>query len=347
MNSKEYSTVQKMITIAPMVLWVMVNFLIFLQTWENGGSGMFVFAQFTLISSSLFLYGKYVFPSFLRDLSLGHAKWGKLFASIAGIFLLGLIAYFILTEGLGIVLEMPARNKNFKMRPMAGWVVIFFIGIILTSSIQLSSYFYNKSLAQAEALSHKLKTELGLLKNQINPHFLFNTLNNIYGLAFLKDGRAETMVAKLSGIMRYMLQEGAKDKVSLQKEKELISQYLELERLKHERELNIDFYHEGIEDSLQFPPMILINFVENCFKHGDIGTNPDGWIRISMVVEDGKLIFTSTNSTQPRIEKILYEQQGIGLTNSRKLLAAYYPEKHELKTLLEAETFTLELKIEL
>jgi LytS/YehU family sensor histidine kinase len=192
-----------------------------------------------------------------------------------------------------------------------------------------------------------METELKLLKTQISPHFLFNTLNNIYGLAYMKDDRAADMISKLSKIMRYLLDEGDQPSVSLAKERDLIEHYLSLQLLKHEAAKNVDFYHEGVQHRQRIVPMVLINFVENCFKHSDLETNSAAWIKISLEVEDNELHFVTENSVRKDLKETSLGRKGIGLANSLKLLEANYPNKHEVEINQTDQVYQLDLKLSL
>ena len=127
----------------------------------------------------------------------------------------------------------------------------------------------------------------------------------------------------------------------------MIQHYLNIQLLKHEDSLNVDFYHAGITNSHMIAPMILINFIENCFKHSDLETNTEGWIKISLEVDNNELIFRTENTFKEDLEGISKNHMGIGLTNSLKLLKANYPEKHEVDITKENHIYQLNLKIKL
>ena len=196
------------------------------------------------------------------------------------------------------------------------------------------------------AEADKVKAELALLKNQINPHFLFNTLNNIYGLVHMNDARAPEMIAMLSKILRYLLYDCGEARVSLRKEKELIENYLKLQAMKSKSVADrIDFYSDGIADTHTIAPMLLINFVENCFKHSDIETSEEGWVNISLEVSDNQLHFTTRNTL--KLVETKSRRSGIGLSNTRKMLEGEYEGKHSLMAGPVQEFYEIDLKLEL
>jgi LytS/YehU family sensor histidine kinase len=184
---------------------------------------------------------------------------------------------------------------------------------------------------------------LKFLKAQINPHFLFNTLNNIYSLAYRQDANAAPMIATLSKIMRYHLYEGSWERVSLKKEADMLQDYIALQRIKYGDELRVDFYIEGIGPQHEIAPLLLITFVENSFKHGDAESNKDAWVNVSLSVEDGVLHFSVENSFQ----KPKSQAEGLGLKNAARLLDLAYPGRSSLETKSDNGVFSVQLTIEL
>jgi len=255
--------------------------------------------------------------------------------------LLGLIASILLR------LFMPMQDN--LPPPFLGillWLAFTSVGLIMISTSAYTNYFYGQKLVAVQAEADKVKVELQLLKSQINPHFLFNTLNNIYGLVHMNDPRAPQMISMLSKILRYLLYDCGEARVSLRKEKELIENYLQLQAMKSQSIADrIDFYSDGITDAHTIAPMLLINFVENCFKHSDIETSEEGWINISLEVSDHQLHFTTRNTLKPVEPKI--KPGGIGLSNTQKMLAGEYHDKHSLIAGLVQDFYEIDLKLDL
>jgi sensor histidine kinase YesM len=258
---------------------------------------------------------------------------------------MGIYAHTIMAE----VLELTQIRERYapKFVRVGLWLMMVLLGIIFMASIRVARVYYLKAVQKIEYKAQRAEAELKLLKSQISPHFLFNTLNNIYGLAYLRDERAAEMISKLSKLLRYLLYDCEQHKVPLSKEKDLIEHYLSIQLLKHEDSRNVDFYHAGITSNNMIAPMILINFIENCFKHSDLESNPQGWIKISLEVENNELNFRTENTTREVIEEIPIDRKGIGLTNSLKLLKANYPGKHEVEITREDHVYQLDLKMTL
>lgn len=176
---------------------------------------------------------------------------------------------------------------------------------------------------------------------------MFNTLNNIYSLAYLKDDRAAPMIARLSGMLRYMLYECTDTRVPLSKEVDFLKSYIDLQAIKAESALSIDFYAENVSESDEIAPLILINFVENAFKHTHWETQPNAWLNIHLeVTEDKTLIFEVANSKKDAT-KSNSKHQGIGLDNTKKQLELNYTNHHTLDITEETDSFTVLLKINL
>lgn len=223
-------------------------------------------------------------------------------------------------------------------------VNFFFLGI--TSLYKFVEFWFDNIRIREQLRSDKLEAELNFLKTQINPHFLFNILNNIYTLAYMKDDKAAPMVAKLSEMMRYMLYECGENRVLLSKEISLLQHYVDLQLLKVESHVNVDFYTEGIRNEHVIAPLLLVSFVENCFKHGDLDINPNGWIAIHAEVDDkNELWFSAANSS--RVIPTNEHSKGIGLKNVKRQLSLHYPKAHRLE-ISETETeFKVDLYIDL
>jgi sensor histidine kinase YesM len=189
----------------------------------------------------------------------------------------------------------------------------------------------------------KLQAELSYLKAQINPHFLFNTLNSIYALAIDKSDHTATAVVKLSGMMRYVLSEAHRDLVSLQKELEYISGYIELQRLRLDDSVQLHFAITGEVRDLRIAPLILIPFVENAFKYG-VNPEEDSNISIGIDITGDELHLSVLNhkvTVQPA------EESGLGISNTRHRLSLLYPGQHDLHISDTPESFFVSLNMKL
>jgi two-component system, LytTR family, sensor kinase len=192
----------------------------------------------------------------------------------------------------------------------------------------------------------KLKeTELKLLKSQIHPHFLFNTLNNLYSLALEKSDKTPDLIIKLADMLSYIIYDCNSEKVPLTKEIDFINSFLELQKVRYDT-CNITFNVDGELNGKQIAPMIIHTFVDNCFKHGAEKDSGNPWIRISILVSGGILLFTSINSTIVDNESVR-KVAGIGISNAMKRLDLIYRGRHDLVIDNSVDRYSVSLKIEL
>jgi two-component system LytT family sensor kinase len=194
-----------------------------------------------------------------------------------------------------------------------------------------------------EAERKRLATELQVLKGQLNPHFLFNTFNNLYSLALAKSDKTAVVIAKMSDMFHYILYECNAIEVPVSKELKLIEDYIELEQIRYSDRLSITFDKKIGNKNYLIPPMLLYSFVENCFKHGS-SQDPDlPWIRISLQVRNNHLTFEAANNI-PNNYKGGYAE-GVGLLNGKRRLELMYPLNHQLVINAENNEFYVKLDI--
>jgi two-component system, LytTR family, sensor histidine kinase AlgZ len=193
-----------------------------------------------------------------------------------------------------------------------------------------------------ELENEKLTAELTFLKAQINPHFLFNTLNNLYYLAFTNSPNTTEVIAKLSQMMRYMIYDSNHEKVLLNKEIEYIENYIDLEKLRLNNQIPIHFEVSGEVNQVKIVPLILITFLENAFKHGVTNNATDAYILVKLFIENQELIYTVENS---KLNNTLHEKSGIGLQNVRRRLDLSYANKYRLEVQDEEKSYKVCLKL--
>lgn len=194
-----------------------------------------------------------------------------------------------------------------------------------------------------ELINQRQASELALLRSQVNPHFLFNTLNNIYSLVYQKSDEAPEAVMKFSSIMRYVLYDSTSDKVFLEKEIEYLRSYIELHELRFKKPGLVSLSIEGRTEGITIAPMLLITFVENAFKHGCKNRQPG--IVISLRIEEGNIRFEVCNyiNRNQKTQDEIYS--GIGLTNLKRRLELIYPGKYNLEIDGDEEQYKVNLLI--
>ena len=195
-----------------------------------------------------------------------------------------------------------------------------------------------------EVENEKLTAELNFLKAQINPHFLFNTLNNLYYLAYSKSENTTEVIAKLSQMMRYMIYDSNHPKVLLSKEIEYMRNYISLERLRLNDQIPIKFDVKGSTENVWITPLIFITFLENAFKHGVSNSNPKAWVNITIDLRDHECIYSVENSRGAE-QKDGSEKSGIGLQNVKRRLELSYPGKYKLVTEDTREKYLVKLNL--
>ncbi len=224
---------------------------------------------------------------------------------------------------------------------------IFYLG--LSFAYCFSRGWVKTEQQKAALVEEKLSTELNFLKAQINPHFLFNTLNNLYSLANKSDSpELSEGISKLSNLMRYMLYESNNEKVPLNSEIEYIQSFIEIQKLRlaEEDDFIIQFNIEGETDHILIAPMLMIPFVENAFKHG-INFKDSSIIKIELKISYNQLIFSVFNSNYKVDNELEKGKSGIGLENMKRRLELLYPNGHALEIKEEDEVHGAILKLNL
>lgn len=218
------------------------------------------------------------------------------------------------------------------------------IKIILTAPffVMLLTWFYQQWKWLKTLESKKAKAELSLLKSQINPHFFFNTLNNLYGLIIEKSDDAPTVVLTLSDLMRYTIYMGKEDLVSLKDEIAYLKNYIELHRIRYRKTVDIVFHHTEVTN-YQVAPLLFIIPLENAFKHGVESLTENGFIYIRMSVDNGLIHFEIENNFE---ETEANKSVGIGIDNLKQRLALLYPNKHKMQIEVKDSVYKFNLKIE-
>ncbi|OXA98610.1 hypothetical protein B0A75_14290 [Flavobacterium oncorhynchi] len=191
--------------------------------------------------------------------------------------------------------------------------------------------FYKNQQHLSKVEEEKKSMELKTLKNQLNPHFLFNTLNNLYTLTLKKDDKAPEVIAKLSEILDFVLYRCNEDYVSIEKEIALIENYIALEKLRYsENRLDISFTKD-IQESNKISPLIVLTFIENAFKHGVINETEKASIRLKLESKKQQIIFSIENTKPQNDFAAISNKSKIGLINVRKQLDLLYPKKHKIE----------------
>lgn len=278
---------------------------------------------------------------------LTRRKWFWYILAIVGALIIILAIPKLFEEAIRAEMPESARGKMRRHKgsfyPFTGYTAVFFLVLTVSTCTKVIQEWLGVEKKNREIETEKLATELSFLKSQINPHFLFNTLNNIYSLALVKSDKTADAVLKLSAIMRYVISETKRYTVPLEKEIQFIKHYIELQKVRLTDKVTIKLDIEGNTDIIEVPPLILIPFVENAFKYG-ISTKEPSQISFRIVVKDRSLTFTSQNHIFP-LSLGNEENTGIGLKNTKRRLELLYPGKHEFKVMDENGDFFVNLTL--
>ena len=225
-----------------------------------------------------------------------------------------------------------------------GNTVIFLLVFVFSTGIKVINQWLRSEQRNKEIASEKLQAELSFLKAQINPHFLFNTLNNIYALASAQSELTAPAVMKLSSIMRYVLTEAKNDLVPLEKEILFTTHYIELQKMRLTDKTSIDFTINGDPLGRQIAPLLLLPFVENAFKYG-ISTRECSPIRILLDIQADSLYFCISNHKHFNSTLRMADNTGIGISTTKRRLDLLYGERSELTIDDKSNEFSVQLKI--
>jgi tetratricopeptide (TPR) repeat protein len=237
--------------------------------------------------------------------------------------------------------QLQISNKNVQLQKKNRYILLSSIIILLLISICGTIYLIYRNKNKLIALN--------LLKAQIHPHFLFNTLNNLYALTISKSDQSPEVVLELSQILRYILYECNTATVNLEKEIRMIERYISLEKIRYQNQLEINMEIDGDLSKFNVAPLLILPLVENSFKHGISKLMEDGWINISARARQDEFIFKISNNKLPEDTSNAQSSVfgNIGLLNIRKRLHFLYPRRHELKIINEGEIFIVVLKIKI
>lgn len=278
---------------------------------------------------------------------------GKYLQLVFGIFI-----FILLTALFSFLISQwfitPYRDSQGLAAPSKNIFIGFLAGLRgsntvagFAAAIKLVKYWYFKKEENAKLEKEKLTAELEVLKGQVHPHFLFNTLNNLYSLILQQSKEAPDVVLKLSSILRYVLTECQQEMIGLAKELAILNHYISLEQIRFGDRLELSMHVEGDLEQNVIAPLLLLPLVENSFKHGANEMLEQPWISISISVTGNQMKFKIINGKPNNQLSASPFSSGTGLQNLRKRLALIYPSQHELRITDNEENFTANLTIKM
>jgi sensor histidine kinase YesM len=246
------------------------------------------------------------------------------------------MGYFKTMPGMDYIIPIWIRQIVFNYPTVVGFAL----------AIKLLKRWYLKQKETDQLVREKINAELQLLKAQVHPHFLFNTLNNIYSFILNGSDKAPEMIKKLSSLLHYILNDCNRKWVPLDKELSMIQDYIALEQIRYGDRLNLSLHIQGSPKGKMISPLMLIPFVENSFKHGTSRMLTHPWVRLDIHIEKDLLEFKLTNN-KPEYNIEPTGKKGIGLNNVKKRLQLIYPESHSLNIIESEMSYEVFMKIAL
>jgi len=300
----------------------------------------FIYTILNTFFYAVIIYGNinFLFPRLYKQRSLG---W-YILASIVLLACLGFLKTWIsqVIYNTWFAKKYYALTWQNTVYVTVGCVVVFILSFVFRIAL---AYFALKRQAQQIQVQKSL-VELNLLKSQVQPHFLFNTLNNIYYEAFREAPRTALLIGRLSDIMRYFVDESPKEKVVLATEIQFLENYIALEKIRIRHGVDVTFLKQ-CDNTHLIPPMLLMTFVENIFKHGIDRGGADNKVTLSLVEKEGILVFETANDLQA--PPVTASPKGFGLENLQRRLNLLYGNDAEMHTHRSASKFHAYLKIPL
>jgi sensor histidine kinase YesM len=307
----------------------------------------------TLLAVTLHVFFTYMLIYLLMPRYLVKEKYFAFALSVTTLLFSSVaIFYFDFKYGNPFIREIFGRAPKawtYKELLSCAWDMVLFNCPAVGGAalgIKLIKRWWLKQKEARQLTSAKVSAELQLLKAQVHPHFLFNTLNNIYSFTLNASPKAPEMVKKLSRLLHYIINECNQQAVPLEKELKMIQDYMGLEKVRYGEQMDMQIDIRGDYSEKMIAPLLLIPFVENSFKHGTSKMLSRPWVKLNIIVEEDTF-YLMLNNSKPEEYMSPAHNGGIGLANVKKRLQLLYTDRHELKMTEEPEHFTVLLEINL
>lgn len=269
------------------------------------------------------------------------------FLGLMLLFYLPMVAIYYILPGFKSFLSYKLATDWVGERPQAFYAIFSatITGLMmLTIPLAILVEWFTQENKIDKLQGEQTETELSLLKQQINPHFFFNTLNNVYAMSLTKDEHTSEGILQLSDLMRYVIYKGQEKAVFLSEEVKYIEDFLELQKLRLHKNLDLQFEKTVEDEEISIPPLLFIILVENAFKHGIEGAEGDSYLHLHLIQDKSKLVFSCKNSLE---KGRLVAEPGLGLTNLKRRLELLYPDKHKLEIEEYPDSYRAVLTIDL
>ena len=320
-------------------LWFALFMIYFMEETEYSGIGISVLYGFCVVATFAFVvYGHYylIFPVFIAG-----RKW--LYFILIALLVVGM-GYFRYLFDYYFPYDYEYTPSILDVIYYAFLVMIF---IAVSSLYYFVDAWYINFKKESLLRSEKLQAELNFLKSQINPHFLFNTLNNIYSYAQTNNPKTAPMLERLSSILRFMVYDCSDAQVIFNKEISAIEDLLEIYKMKNSEQRNIKLEVQGVKGFHLIAPLIVINFVENACKHSDAVSNKNGFIYVHIHVNEEDICHVHISNSIKKKAKNADQNGGVGLQNIKKRLELQYQDEYQMSVKTENDIYDLTLEIPL
>jgi len=322
------------------------GYLFLRELWNwNNLSNELIFNSFNLSLAIVYCYivVYYIYPAYLNK-----NKYLKFFSLI---FLLTIITYAIFYVVMFDLWDLNAQPVDIRIVQTWHFSIYFItagppIVCCLFLVIKMLKNYYFQMEKKATLAKETANAELQLLKSQIHPHFLFNTLNNIYSSILNKSPSTKGLITKLSHTLKYMIYDCEAPLVPLGEELKMIEDYIGLEKVRYGKRLNMEVEIKGDFQNKLIAPLLLIPFIENCFKHGSSKMLQHPWIKLKIFIRESTLEMNLSNSKPLQVAS-QNNGNGIGLKNVQKRLQILYPGQHELLIKSTGEEFSIHMQVPL
>ena len=325
------TNIKKIVTLIHILPW---TYAVLMFSWSYLVEGNPVRPRSLSIGLYVFYAHLFIFQKYLNK-----KKYKQYFLYVAAILLTGQVPY---------LLFLWLRDGTFGSSALYLFTSIYWADatFFLFNSIIIAVIhaLILNTIKKEELQKQAINTELVYLKSQINPHFLFNTLNNIHTLVYMQAPAAPEALMRLSSLMRYMLYESNATAVPLSIELNYLKDYIGLQQLRYKANDVVDFHVQGDVEKCQIAPLLFIHLLENTYKHSPANLETAS-IKVNVSVKDNSLVFSCQNPVGSKIDNMLEEPGGIGLANVQKRLQLLYPEKHSLEIGKTETHFSVQLKI--
>lgn len=317
------------------ICWLFLSFLIYKLDVYKFFALIFFIAAVLVVGRYRNIGGHPILFSLIILLGIGVAylitpKLLKKYSLVA-IIIYGLIVVnYILYFNMG-----PDGSETYRLN--------FINSLLIPIPVFVGLWLYEQWRWFKTIQADKAKAELALLKSQVNPHFFFNTLNNLYGLVVEQSAHAPDVILKLSDMMRYTIYKGKEDLVSISEDVKYLESYIELHKIRYQKKVDIKFTHE-IEEEVDVAPLLFIILLENAIKHGIESMTEDAYVYLSLEATKDKVLFKIENNFE---SMPTHQKPGIGLENLKKRLTHIYPNRHELIIEKSSNTYTAQLNLSL